>query len=48
VVFQSEVPAIDELTFSLSMLLPFNRVLRNPTLAADARVVNACLLAIGK
>ena len=29
---QSEVPAIDELTFYFSMLIPFNRVMRNPTL----------------
>jgi tryptophanyl-tRNA synthetase len=29
---QSEVPAIDELTFFLAMLIPFNRVMRNPTL----------------
>jgi tryptophanyl-tRNA synthetase len=29
---QSEVPAIDELTFYFAMLLPFNRVMRNPTL----------------
>ena len=34
---QSEVPAIDELTFFFSMLLPFNRVMRNPTLAAEIR-----------
>jgi tryptophanyl-tRNA synthetase len=32
VVVQSEVPAITELTWHLSMLLPFNRVMRNPTL----------------
>jgi tryptophanyl-tRNA synthetase len=32
VVVQSEVPAIVELTWHLSMLLPFNRVMRNPTL----------------
>ena len=36
-VLQSEVPAIDELTFFLSMLLPFNRVMRNPTLAAEIK-----------
>jgi tryptophanyl-tRNA synthetase len=29
---QSEVPAIVDLTWRLSMLLPFNRVMRNPTL----------------
>ncbi len=34
---QSEVPAIDELTFFLSMLIPFNRVMRNPTLAEEIR-----------
>lgn len=32
---QSEVPAIDELTFFLSMLIPFNRVMRNPTLKTE-------------
>ena len=36
-VVQSEVPAIDELTFFFSMLVPFNRVMRNPTLAAEIR-----------
>jgi tryptophanyl-tRNA synthetase len=34
---QSEIPAIDELTFFFSMLLPFNRVMRNPTLAEEIR-----------
>jgi tryptophanyl-tRNA synthetase len=34
---QSEVPVIDELTFFLSMLIPFNRVMRNPTLAEEIR-----------
>src|SRR5690606_9550785 len=34
---QSEVPAIDELTFFFSMLLPFNRVMRNPTLAQEIK-----------
>jgi tryptophanyl-tRNA synthetase len=34
---QSEVPAIDELTFFLAMLIPFNRVMRNPTLAQEIR-----------
>jgi tryptophanyl-tRNA synthetase len=34
---QSEVPAIDELTFFLAMLLPFNRVMRNPTLKDEIR-----------
>jgi tryptophanyl-tRNA synthetase len=36
-VLQSEVPAIDELTFFLSMLLSFNRVMRNPTLAQEIK-----------
>ncbi|MGN6507253.1 MAG: tryptophan--tRNA ligase [Tepidisphaeraceae bacterium] len=34
---QSEVPAIDELTFSFSMLIPFNRVMRNPTLTQEIK-----------
>lgn len=34
---QSEVPAIDELMFFFSMLLPFNRVMRNPTLKDEIR-----------
>ena len=34
---QSEIPAIDELTFFLSMLIPFNRVMRNPTLKDEIR-----------
>ncbi len=34
---QSEVPAIDELTFFFAMLLPFNRVMRNPTLKEELR-----------
>jgi tryptophanyl-tRNA synthetase len=34
---QSEVPVIDELTFFFSMLLPFNRVMRNPTLKDEIR-----------
>jgi tryptophanyl-tRNA synthetase len=34
---QSEVPAIDELTFFFAMLVPFNRVMRNPTLAEEIR-----------
>jgi len=37
VVLQSEVPAIDELTFFFAMLLPFNRVMRNPTLKDEIR-----------
>ena len=36
-VLQSEVPAIDELTFFFAMLLPFNRVMRNPTLKEEIR-----------
>ena len=34
---QSEVPAIDELTFFFAMLIPFNRVMRNPTLKDELR-----------
>lgn len=34
---QSEVPTIDELTFFFSMLVPFNRVMRNPTLKDEIR-----------
>lgn len=34
---QSEVSAIDELTFYFAMLLPFNRVMRNPTLKDEIR-----------
>jgi tryptophanyl-tRNA synthetase len=37
---QSEVPAIDELTFFFAMLLPFNRVMRNPTLKDEIRDKN--------
>ena len=37
---QSEVPAIAELTFLFSMLLPFNRVMRNPTLKEEIKVKN--------
>jgi tryptophanyl-tRNA synthetase len=36
-VLQSEIPAIDELTFFFAMLLPFNRVMRNPTLKDEIR-----------
>lgn len=32
---QSEIPAIHELTFLFAMLLPFNRVMRNPTLKTE-------------
>ena len=35
---QSEIPAIAELTFLFSMLLPFNRVMRNPTLKDEIKV----------
>jgi tryptophanyl-tRNA synthetase len=35
---QTEVPAIFELTFLFAMLLPFNRVLRNPTLKDEIKV----------
>jgi len=35
---QSEVPAISELTFMFAMLLPFNRVMRNPTLKDEIKV----------
>ncbi|MDA0803729.1 MAG: tryptophan--tRNA ligase [Planctomycetota bacterium] len=35
IVLQSEVPAIAELTFLFAMLLPFNRVMRNPTLKTE-------------
>jgi tryptophanyl-tRNA synthetase len=34
---QSEVPAIDELTFFFAMLVPFNRVMRNPTLTQEIK-----------
>src|SRR5580700_790430 len=34
---QSEVPTIDELTFFFAMLIPFNRVMRNPTLKDEIR-----------
>jgi tryptophanyl-tRNA synthetase len=34
---QSEVPVIDELTFFFAMLIPFNRVMRNPTLAQEIK-----------
>ncbi|MHC5023347.1 MAG: tryptophan--tRNA ligase, partial [Planctomycetota bacterium] len=32
---QTEVPAISELTYLFAMLLPFNRVMRNPTLKEE-------------
>lgn len=34
---QSEIPAIAELSFLFSMLLPFPRVMRNPTIKAEIR-----------
>ncbi|MHC4416530.1 MAG: tryptophan--tRNA ligase [Planctomycetota bacterium] len=34
---QTEVPAISELTYLFAMLLPFNRVMRNPTLKEEIR-----------
>ncbi|MEE2973542.1 MAG: tryptophan--tRNA ligase, partial [Planctomycetota bacterium] len=37
---QSEVPAIAELTFLFAMLLPYNRVMRNPTLKDEIKVKN--------
>ena len=35
---QTEVPAIAELTYLFAMLLPFNRVMRNPTLKDEIKV----------
>lgn len=35
IVLQSEVPAIVELSWYFAMLLPFNRVMRNPTLKTE-------------
>src|SRR5205823_7550531 len=34
---QSEIPAIAELTFMFAMLIPFNRVMRNPTIKDEIR-----------
>jgi tryptophanyl-tRNA synthetase len=34
---QSEVPAIDELTFFFAMLIPFNVVMKNPTIKEEIR-----------
>src|ERR1041384_3140419 len=34
---QSEIPAIAELTFLFAMLIPFNRLMRNPTLNEEIR-----------
>ncbi len=35
IVLQTEVPAIAELTWYFAMLIPFNRVMRNPTLKTE-------------
>lgn len=35
IVLQTEVPAIAELTWFFSMIIPFNRVMRNPTLKTE-------------
>ena len=35
---QTEVPAIAELTYLFAMLLPYNRVMRNPTLKDELKV----------
>ncbi|MDG2477506.1 MAG: tryptophan--tRNA ligase [Phycisphaerales bacterium] len=35
---QSEVPALSELTYLFAMLLPFNRVMRNPTLKDELKI----------
>ncbi|MHC4909168.1 MAG: tryptophan--tRNA ligase [Planctomycetota bacterium] len=35
---QTEVPAIAELTYLFAMLLPFNRVMRNPTLKDEIKI----------
>jgi tryptophanyl-tRNA synthetase len=37
---QSEIPAIADLTFLFSMLLPFPRVMRNPTIKSEIRDKN--------
>src|SRR5947199_1050453 len=37
---ESEVPAIDELTFFFSMLIPFNVVMKNPTIKEELRDKN--------
>ncbi len=39
-VLQSEIPAIAELTFLFAMLLPFNKVMRNPTLKTEIESKN--------
>ena len=38
ITLQSEIPAIAELTFLFAMLLPFNRVMRNPTLKEEIKI----------
>ena len=38
ILLQTEVPAIAELTYLFSMLLPYNRVMRNPTLKDELKV----------
>lgn len=40
IVLQTEVPAIAELTWFFAMLLPFNRVMRNPTLKTEIEAKN--------
>lgn len=40
VVLQTEIPAIAELTWFFAMLLPFNRVMRNPTLKTEIESKN--------
>ncbi|MHC4947933.1 MAG: tryptophan--tRNA ligase [Planctomycetota bacterium] len=37
---QTEVPAIAELTYLFAMLIPFNRVMRNPTLKDEIKIKN--------
>ena len=37
---QTEVPAISELTYLFAMLLPYNRVMHNPTLKDEIKVKN--------
>ncbi len=37
VFIQSEVPAIAELTFFFSMLIPYTRLMRNPTIKDEIR-----------
>ena len=39
-VLQTEIPAIAELSWYFSMLVPFNRVMRNPTLKAEIEAKN--------